>query len=203
MIKKKNLIKLAAASVVFAAFAVWMYIVLLGSYRSYATDNSLNEVTLFARTAPADHAYLDFWIAGIPEVIEGGRVLFLGRDDDFNFFPITGDAMLQAVWDANQDSREFQDALQSVYYLLPYAFSRNLTAAELRATGTAATSMKLYLLPVPDDSGFDIDGAVLMAVPAEGTLIFERLLRNLFILAWLIFTVLLAVPLLSRDPITG
>ena len=207
MIKKKNLLKLAAASFVFAAFGIWIYFALLGSYRSYATENSLSEVTLFARTAPADHAYLDFWIAGLPEVIEGGRILFLGRDENFDFFPVSGDAILLAVWDANQDSKEFQDALQSVYYLLPYTFNRNLNAAELRLLGiesdAVSSSMKLYLLPVPDESGFDIDGAVLMAVPAEGTLVFERLLRNLFILAWLIFTVLFAVPLLSRDPITG
>ena len=197
MINKKGLIKLAAAALVFAVFDIWIYTSLLGSYRKYEAENSLNKVTLFARTAPklssqsAGHANIDNWIAGLPEVIEGGRLLYMGLDAGYNFFPVTGDDLLRSVWDTNKDTAEFEQGLMSVYYLLPYTFSRSIS------------SMKLYLLPIPDESGYDISGALIMAVPEGDALAFEKLLGNLSLLAWAIFTVLFAVAVLSRDPITG
>ena len=209
IIKKKGIIKLAAASLVFAAFAFWIYISLLGSYRNYSADNSLKEVSLFARTAPSDQSYIDLWMLGLPDVIEGGRLLYLIRDENFDFFPYMGDDLLLALWESHKNSGEYQEALQSVYYLLPFSFSRNLNKndfASLPGIDSAAVpsvSMKLYLLPVPDDTGFDISGAAFMAVPADAVLVFENLLRNLIIIAWVIFTVIFAVATLARDPITG
>ncbi|MDR2363616.1 MAG: iron ABC transporter permease, partial [Spirochaetaceae bacterium] len=50
---------------------------------------------------------------------------------------------------------------------------------------------------------FDISGAVLVAVPEGSAAQFEGLLRNLAIIAWIIFAVLLSVALLARDPVTG
>jgi iron(III) transport system permease protein len=208
MIKKRGLVKLIAAALVFAAFDIWIFTSLLGSYRKYETANSLKEVTLFARTAPEEKDNIGEWITSLPGVIEGGRILFLDLDEYYNFVPLAGDSLARALWDANKDSREFQEGLSSVYYLLPYLVSRSFKTSELRNLsgidpGDIVSSMRVYLIPVPDESGYDINGAVLMAVPEEGALAFENLLRNLAILAWVIFTVILAVAVLARDPITG
>jgi iron(III) transport system permease protein len=206
MIKKQGLIKLAVASLIFALFDIWIYTSLLGAYRSYTAKNSLNEVDLFARTAPASPDLIDQWINGFSDAIEGGRILFLALDENHGFFPAVGDNLARSLWEANKGGKEFQEGLKSVYYLVPYTFSRGFTASELRALGTdtnVVSAMKVYLLPVPDESGYDISGAVLMLIPEGGTLAFEGLLRNLSILAWLIFTVLFAVFVLARDPITG
>jgi iron(III) transport system permease protein len=117
--------------------------------------------------------------------------MILGVDENFEFSPQAGDPAAQAIWDAHKDSEEFKRGMESVYYLLPYKVSSPIN------------SMQVYLLPILDESGYDITGAVLMAVPAGGALSFEYLLRNLSILAWIIFTVLFAVAVLARDPITG
>jgi len=207
-INKKGIIKLVAASLIFAAFGIWIYSSLLGSYRKYSGDNSLKEVALFARSAPSDPSYIDNWIYGLPEVIEGGRILYFDRDDNYDFHPVTGDPFLLALWEANVDNSDFQEALLSVYYLLPYAFQHNISPSEARALPgmediNISSPMKIFLLPIPDDSGYDISGAAFMSVPAEESLAFEKLLRNLFLLAWVLFTVIFAVAILARDPITG
>ena len=207
MIKKRGLIKLVAASLIFAACDIWICFSLLGSYRKYETANSLKEVTLFTKSIPAYHN-IDEWVASLPETIEGGKAFVLGLDDNYEFFPLAGDLMARALWDANKDSEEFQKALESVYYLLPYAIPRSFKLSELRSLpgldpGSVRSSMRVYLLPIPDESGYDITGAVLMAIPEGSALAFEKLLRNLSILAWVLFTVLFAVAVLARDPITG
>jgi iron(III) transport system permease protein len=191
VINKRGLIKLLAASLVFAALDIWIYNSLLGSYRSYHEANSMKEVTLYARTAPEDPANFDSWIAALPDVIEGARAMILGVNENFEFYPRAGDREVEAIWKAHKEGEEFQRGMESVYYLLPYKVS------------SVIDSMRVYLLPIPDESGYDVSGAVLMTVPAEGALAFEHLLRNLSILAWLIFTVLFAVAVLARDPITG
>jgi len=208
MIKKKGLTKLIAASLIFAVFDIWICTSLLGSYRKYEATNSMKEVNLFAKTVPTDISNLDSWLAGLPEIIEGGRALYLGIDQNFDFSPLSGDTTARAIWENYKDSKEFKEGMKSVYYLLPYTVSRSFKVSELRALsginpGGIVSSMKVYLLPVPDESGYDIKGAVLIAAPEENGLAFELLLKNLFILAWVIFTVLFAVAVLARDPITG
>ena len=206
MIKKSGIIKLVAASLIFAAFDIWIYASLLGSYRKYESTNSLKEVSLFAKTVPADSEDLDEWVAGLPSIIEGGKVLLLNLDENFNFYPVAGDALCRALWEAQKDSADFEEGLMSVYYLVPHSLKQSFKVPQLRALAgvdeaSVLSSMKVHLLPIPDESGWDISGAVMMAVPEN--LAFEKLLRNLFLLAWVIFTVLFAVAALARDPITG
>ena len=212
MIKKRGLIKLVAASIIFAALDIWIFTSLLGSYRSYEQTKSLKEVSLFTKTVSSYNS-VDEWIASLPESIEGGRALVLGLDENLNFTPLTGDPLVRSLWEDKKDSPEFQEGLTSVYYLLPYDFPHSFKASELRNLpvtnsqetnyGIITSSMKAYLIPIPDESGYDISGAVLMMVPEGGGLAFEKLLKNLALLAWIIFTVLLAVAVLARDPITG
>ena len=197
MIKKNGLVKLAVASLIFAVFDIWICTSLLGSYRKYEESNILKEITLFTKSVPADQSNMDSWMAELPDIIEGGRALYLGLDENFDLYPDTGDEMLRALWEENINTPEFQEGLQSVYYLLPYSVKRSFKVPDLH------TSIKVYLLPIPGESGFDVTGAVFMAVPEGNALAFERLLKNLSLLAWIIFTVLFAVAVLARDPITG
>jgi iron(III) transport system permease protein len=199
MATKGRLLKLGAAILVFTIADLWIYFSLLGSFRAYYTRNSLKEVTLFARTAPEDPFYYGEWLNSLSQEIEGGKALILKVDADFTFFPVAADPAAEAIWNEYKDSEDFRRGLESVYYLLPYEIANPVRIHE----DGAVRMMRVYLLPIPDVSGFDISGAVLMAVPEGGAAQFEGLLRTLSILAWVIFVVLLSVALLARDPITG
>ncbi|MDR1932931.1 MAG: iron ABC transporter permease [Spirochaetales bacterium] len=209
MIKKRNLLKLLAAALLFAIGDIWVYTSLLDSFRSYYETNSMKEVTLFARTAPDDSVYYDDWIASLPGEIAGGRAMILSLNEDSEFVPAAGDSVAGAIWDAYKDSEDFRKGLESVYYLLPYKIPSGIPAAELARLVPEASAdispegMQIYLLPIPDESGFDVTGAVLMAVPAGSAGQFEELLGGMCVLAWIIFVTLFAVGTLSRDPITG
>ena len=205
MIKKRGLIKLIAASLVFAVFDIWIFFSLLGSYRNYQAEENLKEVNLYAKAIPSDMDEVYNWIYSIPDVIEGGQALLLGLDEEYNFFPLEGDAFVEAIWDAKKDTEDFQAGLTSVYYLLPYKVKGSLKTEELSSFSGMENSgsVTIYMLPVPDESGYDISGAVILTVPEGGVAGFEKLLRNLSFLAWVIFTVLFAVAILSRDPVTG
>jgi iron(III) transport system permease protein len=210
MIKKRSLLKLLAAALVFAVGDFWVYTSLLDSFRSYYETNSMKEVTLFARTAPGDSSYYQDWIAELPNEIEGGHGMILLLGEDSGFFPAEADAVAQVIWDAYKDSEEFKKGLESVYYFEPYKTPTGIDAGQLRQLLGSDSSEKIppggvqvYLLPIPDESGFDITGAVLMAVPSGSAAQFEKLLGGMCILAWIIFVTLFAVGSLTRDPITG
>ncbi|MDR2363701.1 MAG: hypothetical protein LBD65_04725, partial [Spirochaetaceae bacterium] len=147
----------------------------------------MKEAALFARTVPEDPRYYEEWINGLSQEIEGGKAMILRLGEDFNFFPAAADPAAEILWNEHKDGEEFQRGLESVYYLLPYEIS-----GPVRVSGSPQ-AMLVYLLPVPDESGFDISGAVLVAVPEGSAAQFEGLLRNLAIIAWIIFAVLLSV----------
>ncbi|MHC6204466.1 ABC transporter permease [Breznakiellaceae bacterium SP9] len=220
MINKKGLLKLGAASVVFAIGIIWIYTSLLGAFRSYYDENSLKEATLFARTAPDDPSLYGDWIEGISEVIEDAQVLILSRDEDFNFVPFIADPPAEAIWTKYQETQAFKDGMESVYYLLPYKVPIVINSQELlgmlQAEEDAAAipdqdardslptgGLQVYLLPIPDSSGYDIQGAMLLAFPAGQAANFEQLLGSLCLIAWILFTTFFGVGTLARDPITG
>jgi len=62
---------------------------------------------------------------------------------------------------------------------------------------------RLYFAPVLDDTGYNVRGAVLVAVVGSAAVDFEHLLLTLALLAWAIFMTLYGVSILARDPITG
>ena len=210
MAVRKNLFKFLAAVLIFIVCDVWIYRSLLDSFRSYYKENSMKVAKLFAQTVPrsetapeppegtgaadsfqADPSYYQEWLDQVPQTIEGGEAMILGIDENFNFVPAAATPLAEQIWAAHSGEAEFQKGLESVYYLLPYEVSGTVQA------------MRIYLLPIPDESGFDLSGAVMIAVPVDGAVQFERLLRNLGIIALLIFAVLLAVAMFARDPITG
>jgi iron(III) transport system permease protein len=218
VINKKGLFRLIIAALAFAVGDIWIYVSLLGAFRSYYNENSLKEVSLFAKTAPADPSFYSDWIAGLPDIIEGGRALVLERDENFEFVPSVADPLAEAIWDAYKDSAEFATGMENVYYLLPYKVSTVVKPSDMARFLNAGSAgqgevsdgsevppggLQVYLLPIPDDTGYDISGALLLAVPAGSAAQFEILLGSLCIIAWIIFVTLFGVAVLSRDPITG
>ena len=204
---KQKIVKLIVAALVFAGGDIWIYTSLLASFRSYYETNSLKEMTLFARTAPEDPLYYGDWLVSLAAEVEGAKGMILNLDENWNFFPAASDPAVQFIWDVYRNSEEFRRGLESVYYLLPYKVSKSIRTSELTGLDITdmpyASSYGVYLLPIPDASGYDITGAVLIAAP-EGTAgQFERLLTVFAILAWVIFITLFAVAILARDPITG
>ncbi|MDR0998992.1 MAG: iron ABC transporter permease [Treponema sp.] len=194
---KKKLIKLIAVSVLFAVGDWWIFSSLIHSFRSYSESNSLKEVSLFAKTAPENPDYYAVWLDSMGDTIEGGRALILGVDENFNFYPVTGDDDVRALWDEQHEGEVFTQALESVYYMVPY------TQAPAVRLGDRAAPMRIFFLPIPDDSGYDLEGAVIILVPAGAGNAFHSLLVSLGILAWVLFTLIFAIGVFSRDPITG
>jgi iron(III) transport system permease protein len=192
---KSGLIKLIAASLVFAVLDVWMVTSLLGAFRTYDSANSRKEATLYGRTAPDDPARFQTWVDGLPAEIAGGHGLILGVDADYNFEPAASDETALAVWDANKDSEEFKQALESVYYFEPYQLETPIDTKE--------GVFNVWFLPIMNDTEDDIVGASFMLVPEGTGSEMLSLIRNLGIIAWILFTALLGVALLARDPITG
>ena len=90
----------------------------------------------------------------------------------------------------------FQSAQESIYYLVPYAAPQTLKLE-------GADSFKAYFLPVPDEEGFDIRGALMILVKTGQALKFESLLINLAVAAWVIFVTIAGTASLARDPIVG
>ncbi|MDR1636762.1 MAG: ABC transporter permease subunit, partial [Treponema sp.] len=194
---KKKLIKLIAVSALFAIGDWWIFSSLIHSFRSYSESNSLKEVSLFAKTAPDNADYYGAWLDSMGETIEGSKALVLGVDQDFNFHPLTGDEDVQSFWDEQHESEVFTQALESVYYMVPY------TQTHTVRLGDNPMPMRVFFLPIPDDSGYDLRGAVIILVPSGAGGSFQRLLVSLGILAWVLFTLIFAIGAFSRDPITG
>ncbi len=206
MITKNRLLKFFTVILVFIVCGIWIYRTLADSFRSYYRQNSRKEAELFARSAPkpspdeseSEGAY-GAWLEYLSQELEGGEAALLGIDADFNLVPLAATPHGMNTWEAFSAGSEFDRALESIYYLVPYEAQQNLTLNN----GAARAPMKAFLVPIPDDSGYDISGAVLIAVPEGGALEFEKLLLNLSLIALVIFVVIFAVALFARDPITG
>jgi iron(III) transport system permease protein len=194
---KKKLIKLIAVSALFAVGDWWIFSSLIHSFRSYSESSSLKEVSLFAKTAPDNTAYYDDWLDSMGDTVEGAKALALGVDQDFNFYPVTGDQDVRSFWDDHHESEMFTQALESVYYMVPY------TQTHTVRLGNAPAPMRVFFLPIPDDSGYDLRGALIILVPAGAGSSFQSLLVSLGVLAWVLFTVIFAIGTFSRDPVTG
>lgn len=206
MFTKKKILKLLVAALVFAAFDWWIYSALAGAFRSLSEDSRFKEIGLYARTAPEGDEGLEAWIADLPNLVSGARSLFLRLNaDTLAFEPASGDPSALALWESQKDGEEFQRGLESAYYLEPYASKQALRAPPgLEGDDEALRGMlKVYFAPVPDDSGYDIRGAVMVVVSSGAAAKFERLLLTLALIAWAVFMTLYGVALLARDPITG
>ncbi|MDR2842095.1 MAG: iron ABC transporter permease [Spirochaetaceae bacterium] len=197
MVNRKKIVKLAVASFVFAAGMFWIASSLLGSFRSYYEKNSLKELSLYAKKLPTGD--YQSWLDGLSDVVEGGSADIFVVDDDGDLSLEQGSETALAIWNDNEYSNEFRKGIESVLYDVPYKSPKTVSVQEEQAQ----KEMYVYFIPLSDKDSY-VTGAVLIAIPQGGAgSDFESLLIVLAIIAWLLFTVILAIQLLSRDPITS
>jgi iron(III) transport system permease protein len=208
MFNKRTLTKLAVAALVFAAFDFWIWNSLRDAFRKISEESRFKEIALFARTAPADAAFVKDWLATLPDVLPGSRGAFFAVDESGSSLALAAaDDAVRALWEARSAEDAFARGLESAYYLETYAVPGTLSFDFGGATDTSAAmgrlSARVYFAPVPDESGYNVRGALLVVTPGAAAARFENLILALCLLAWGIFTTLYAVATFSRDPVTG
>ncbi len=209
MFTKKRILQFCAAALIFLLADFWMYSTLSSNFRGYEEQRNFNEIELFAQTVPeesTDTAY-ETWIPTVKDIIPGSRALYLAFDElTFDFIPLTGSATTRALYDANKPNAEFQKALESVYYLEPMRLGSTYKAdygIDPDAHSFETTDSQVYFVPVIDETGYQVSGAVMILVPTSTATGFNNLLRTLFIAAAVVFLGILLVLTFTRDPMTG
>ena len=209
MFTKKRILQFCAAALIFLLADFWMYSTLSSNFRGYEEQRNFDEIELFAQTVPeesTDTAY-ETWIPTVKDIIPGSRALYLAFDEStFDFVPLTGSQTTRALFDANKPNAEFQKALESVYYLEPMRLGSTYKAdyaLDPDANSFERTDSQVYFVPVIDDTGYQVSGAVMILVPTSTATGFNNLLRTLFIAAAVVFLGILLVLTFTRDPMTG
>jgi iron(III) transport system permease protein len=209
MFTKKRILQFCAVALIFLLADFWMYSTLSSNFRGYEEQRNFNEIELFAQTVPeesTDTAY-ETWIPTVKDIIPGSRALYLAFDEStFDFVPLTGSQTTRALFDANKPNAEFQKALESVYYLEPMRLGSTYKAdyaLDPDANSFERTDSQVYFVPVIDDTGYQVSGAVMILVPTSTATGFNNLLRTLFIAAAVVFLGVLLVLTFTRDPMTG
>lgn len=209
MFTKKRILQFCAAALIFLLADFWMYSMLSSNFRGYEEQRNFNEIELFAQTVPEEttnEAY-EGWIPTVKDIIPGSRALYLAFDElTFDFVPLTGSQTTRALFDANKPNAEFQKALESVYYLEPMRLGSTYKAdysIDPDANSFELTDSQVYFVPVIDETGYQVSGAVMILVPTSTATGFNNLLRTLFIAAAVVFLGILLVLTFTRDPMTG
>jgi iron(III) transport system permease protein len=209
MFTKKRILQFCAAALIFLLADFWMYSTLSSNFRSYEEQRNFNEIELFAQTVPEEptnEAY-EAWIPTVKDIIPGSRALYLTFDElTFDFVPLTGSQTTRALFDANKPNAEFQKALESVYYLEPMRLGSTYKAdysIDPDANSFEVTDSQVYFVPVIDETGYQVSGAVMILVPTSTATGFNNLLKTLFIAAAVVFLGILLVLTFTRDPMTG
>lgn len=209
MFTKKRILQFCAAALIFLLADFWMYSTLSSNFRGYEEQRNFNEIELFAQTVPEEstNAAYEAWIPTVKDIIPGSRALYLAFDEStFDFVPLTGSQTTRALFDANKPNAEFQKALESVYYLEPMRLGSTYKAdyaLDPDANSFERTDSQVYFVPVIDDTGYQVSGAVMILVPTSTATGFNNLLRTLFIAAAVVFLGILLVLTFTRDPMTG
>lgn len=185
MFTPKKLIRFAVACLAFLAADLWLFSALGGEFSKIMATAATKEIRLFAQAAPDDPALTEGWIASASQVLTGAKALYLAVDPDSGAFSAgSGDAGLAAAFEAQKETKEFVQALDSVYYLEPFDLG------------------DLHFAPIPDETGAGLRGALLVeSRGAAGD--FLKLLWALALAAFLLFAALYAVAAFTRDPIMG
>ncbi len=157
MFNKRTLTKLAVAALVFAAFDFWIWNSLRDAFRKISEESRFKEIALFARTAPGDAAFVNDWLATLPDVLPGSRGAFFAVDESGSSLALAAaDDAVRALWEARSAEDAFARGLESAYYLETYAVPGTLSFDFGGATDTSAAmgrlSARVYFAPVPDES---------------------------------------------------
>ncbi|GMO26805.1 MAG: iron ABC transporter permease [Termitinemataceae bacterium] len=205
VVEKKKLVKLLIVALVFAIGDVWIFSSLLGSFNKYYEKNIMQELSLFAKSAPEDPSLHEDWIANLDKVVEGGKAMLFTVNDDLEMVSANAfDPAAGAIWELLKDSDDFIEGMDSVNYIVPYKARTSVNAASLGIEDISLTGrLNVYFMPVTDDSGSELAGALMIAVPKGAGAAFGSLLIALAIIAFLLFTVIAAISILARDPITA
>lgn len=198
MIDKKKIVRFAVAVVAFAAADAWIFSSLSSAFRNLMAGTRTKEIALFAKTAPSDPAAAADWLAAGAEVLGDSPAAYLAVD------PANGEFVFAAGSPALGDlagaaDPEFAKGLDSVYYLEPYQTARPFEIAA--ASGTVRG--KLSFAPVPDESGYDVRGALVILPSSSLGADFDRLLMALAVGAAVLFAAVYATAAFSRDAVTG
>ena len=207
MFTKKRIIQYAVIAVLFCIAVFWIYNQLSSSFAEYAEERNFSEIELFARTAPdeMDKEDADMWLSSVSEMIPGAISAYLIYDEDlWDFVSFAGSDTLLELYDDNKGNDVFVRAIDSCYYLEPYVFS-NLFPIDYSENkdGTAVDDSQLYFIPTADESGAFSVGAIIIAVPDTAVTGYENLMRVLLFGFAVIFLIISAILMFTRDPMTG
>lgn len=199
MLDKKKLIRLALVAIAFLVVDGWIYASLCGSFHSIMAEARFKDISLFAKTAPRDAIGAGRWIATVSEALPGARGVFLALDPSGDLSVSAGDPALAELLKASEAKADVAKGLDSVHYLEPFVSSREYS---LSGQG-GATVGRLYFAPIPDDSGADVRGAVVILGGAAASQRYDSLLLGLAVIAAVLFLSVYCVLSFSRDPVMG
>jgi len=200
--EKKKIVRLILVALAFLIADVWIFSSLSGEFTKIMEASRAKEIRLFAQTAPEDPALAGDWIASAGKVLPGSLSVYLELAPDGSDFVFTsGNQALEAFRTANAESEDFKKGLESAYYLEPYTSNRAYRLDP--GDGSPVFTGRLYFAPVPDESGFDVRGALVILSTATAAADFNGLLLGLGIAAFLVFLAVYVVASFSRDPFMG
>ena len=202
MVEKRKLRRLFIVAVVFLAADAWMYSSLRGAFHGIMAETLSRDIALFAKSAPRDGAAIAAWIETTGQVLPGSRALFLAvapGSGELGF--AGGDPEVESLMRANVAGEDFRKGLDSVHYLEPYVSGKSYSIPA--AGGRQATTGRIYFAPVPDDTGADIRGALVILSSGSATARYDRLLGTVAVAAAVLFLMIYSVISFSRDPIMG
>ena len=209
MFTKKRILQFCAAALIFLLADFWMYSTLSSNFKGYEEQRNFNEIELFAQTVPEEstNAAYEAWIPTVKDIIPGSRALYLAFDEmTFDFVPLTGSQTTLELFNTNKRTTNFQKAMESVYYLEPMRLGSTYKAdysIDPDVHSFDVIDSQVYFVPVIDDTGYQVSGAVMILVPTSTATGFNNLLRTLFIAAAVVFLGILLVLTFTRDPMTG
>lgn len=209
MFTKKRILQFCAAALIFLLADFWMYSTLSSNFRSYEEQRNFNEIELFAQTVPDERTEQSFatWMPTVKDIIPGSRALYLTFDEvSFDFKPESGSETNLTLFNAFRNTPNFQKAMESVYYLEPMRLASTYKAdysLDPDANSFEEISSQVYFVPVVDETGYQVSGAVMILVPTSTATGFNNLLRTLFIVAAVFFLGIMLVLMFTRDPMTG
>ncbi len=215
MIDRKKLRRLALVAIAFLAADAWIYSSLRGAFRSLMSDTRFKEITLFAKTAPREAAAQAEWIKGAAELLPGSRSVYLALDAAGELAFAAGDEALAKLLETAADQADFKKGIDSVRYLEPFVSAKEYSMGSLpdaefggssaagSGTRNSSETGRVYFAPVPDDSGADIRGALVILSANSATDRFDGLLLSLAIVAFVLFIAIYSVLSFARDPAMG
>ena len=197
MFTKDRVLKFFLILAVFAAADAWIYFTLRGAVRSSDDAERTRKLSLLAMSAPDDIAYLDQWLASVPESLPGGSAVYLyfPPEDPYNYTPQAMDPDALALWQSLESTPDAERGLEAAYYMEKYASEVPVDYQGKR--------VRLFYSPRPDEEHIEILGIAVFLVPEGGGGSVERLLSIFAVGAFMLFAALTGIAKFTRDQTVG